>query len=77
MFTSKGFVTSSKHTIEDADTNFRIGIDKLPTYQNDAFWNLPDYYKQVIYPDYLHTLLVKGVYYTYTTLQTNEDWYLM
>lgn len=42
----------------------RIGFDKLPTYQNNDFWNLPERYKEIIYPENME-LLVEGDYYQY------------
>ena len=77
MFKTQGFVTSDRHTLEDADTHFRIGLDKLPTYQDEDFWNLPERYQQIVYPDCGHHLQVSGTYYTYTTVEEKEDWYLM
>lgn len=52
---------------------FRVGFDKLPTYQNDDFWNLPDKYKQVIYPDFPHKLTVEGKYYEYKSDQHDAE----
>lgn len=57
---------------------FRIGFDKLPTYQNDDFWNLPEKYQQVIYPDFPHTLTVEGEYYEFQNdFQKPEKLWLM
>ena len=50
---------------------FRVGFDKLPTYQNDDFWNLPDRYKKIIYPDFPHKLTVEGEHHEYQS-DTNE-----
>lgn len=57
---------------------FRVGFDKLPTYQNDDFWNLPDKYQQIIYPDFPYKLTVEGKYYQYqSTEQAKENLWLM
>ncbi|MCO5286809.1 MAG: CRISPR-associated protein Cas5 [Chitinophagaceae bacterium] len=57
---------------------FRVGFDKLPTYQNDDFWNLPEKYQQIIYPDFPHKLTVEGKYYEYkSNLQETEKLWLM
>jgi hypothetical protein len=57
---------------------FRVGFDKLPTYQNDDFWNLPDKYQQIIYPDFPYKLIVEGKYYQYqNTEQVTENLWLM
>lgn len=52
---------------------FRIGFDKLPTYQNNDFWNLPEKYKQIIYPDFPHKLTVEGEYYEYQSFQNETE----
>lgn len=57
---------------------FRVGFDKLPTYQNDNFWNLPDKYQQIIYPDFPYKLTVEGQYCQYqNTEQITENLWLM
>jgi CRISPR-associated protein Cas5, N-terminal domain len=52
---------------------FRVGFDKLPTFQNEDFWNLPEMYQQVIYPDYPHKLEVEGKYYEYMNDQDETE----
>lgn len=52
---------------------FRIGFDKMPTYQNDDFWNLPDKYVNIIYPDYSHKIAVEGKYYVYSDGNKTES----
>lgn len=32
-------------------SNFRVGFERVPTFQNNDFWNIPDRYAEVIYPD--------------------------
>lgn len=57
---------------------FRVGFDKLPTYQNGDFWNLPDKYQQIIYPDFPNKLIVEGKYYEYkNNLHEAEKLWLM
>ena len=53
--------------------DFRIGFDKMPTYQNDDFWNLPDKYVNIIYPDYPHEITVEGKYYVYCDGKKTEN----
>ena len=77
VFETQGFVTGDRHTLEDTHTHFRIGLDKLPTYQDDDFWNWPERYQQIIYPDCEQSLRVSGPYYTYTNAQYQESWYLV
>lgn len=74
VFETKGFV-SSKHTPKITESNiFRLGFDKIPTFQNDDFWNLPEKYVQVIYPSDGHTLTVEGAYYEFSD---KTKWYLV
>lgn len=76
-FETKGFVLAGEHTPKDILGGFRIGFDKMPTFQNDDFWNLPDKYKNVIYPDFPHSISVEGKYYEYQTLKELEKWCLI
>ncbi|MCX6152704.1 MAG: CRISPR-associated protein Cas5 [Candidatus Kapabacteria bacterium] len=54
---------------------FRIGFDKIPTFQNDDFWNLPEYYKEVIYPASGYLLKVNGNYYQFS--EDKSQWWLI
>jgi CRISPR-associated protein Cas5 subtype I-B len=71
-FETQGFVLSGEHIPQSISGEFRIGFDKMPTYQDDDFWNRPDKYKNIIYPDYPHALSVEGEYYEYESKDTNE-----
>lgn len=64
-FETKGFVLA-EYTIHSVGQDFRVGFDRLPTYQNDDFWNLPDKYRKVVYPDVDCELTVKGEYREYS-----------
>lgn len=69
-FETKGFITN-KHTPEINDsTSFRLGFDKIPSFQNDDFWNPPSEYVSVIYPSANNTIKVKGEHYIFNN-QTN------
>lgn len=62
-FETKGFVVAgSKPKLSGM---FRIGFDKMPTFQNDDFWNLPDKYVNIIYPEYPNSITVEGNYFVY------------
>ena len=75
-FETAAFV-SAQHKPKITGT-FRVGFDKLPAYQDDDFWNLPDRYQQIIYPDFPHKLTVEGKYYEYeSSLQETEKIWLM
>jgi len=76
-FETKGFVIAGEHIPKDISGGFRIGFDKMPTYQTDDFWNLPDKYKNVIYPDCPHSILVEGDYYEYQSSKEIEKWCLI
>ncbi len=54
---------------------FRVGFETLPTFQNDDFWNLPDRYEKVIYPDAGNSISVKGDY--FLDKKHNEKWWLI
>lgn len=48
-FKTQGFFKQTK--IENINfNNIRFGFDKIPTYQNENFWNDPDKYIDIIYP---------------------------
>lgn len=76
-FETKGFVIAGKHVPKDILGSFRIGFDKIPTYQNNDFWNLPDKYVNIIYPDYPHSIKVEGEYFEYKTTNKTEKWCLI
>lgn len=78
-FKTQGFVIAGEHIPKEISGEFRIGFDKLPTHQNNDFWNEPEKYKNIIYPDCPHSLLVNGVYYEYKLLGDNdvEKWVLI
>jgi CRISPR-associated protein Cas5h len=75
-FLARCFV-STKHKIVDLSSgkSFRIGLEKIPTYQNDDFWNLPESYKEVIYPSAGCEITVEGEYYIYN--KDGECWWLI
>lgn len=70
-FETLSFV-SAEHKPKVTGT-FRVGFDKLPTYQNDDFWNLPEKYQQIIYPDFPHKLIVEGKHYEYQDNQQETE----
>lgn len=45
--------------------NFRIGFEKLPTHQDNEFWNRPELYENVFYPDFPKSMTMIGPYYEY------------
>lgn len=77
VFETKGFVLAGEHKPKNVSGEFRIGFDKMPTYQDNDFWNWPDKYKNVIYPDSPHSIEVYGMYYEYHSKQELEKWCLI
>jgi len=76
-FKTKGFVIANKYKLKVINDDFRIGFDKLPTYQNDDFWNLPEKYVNVIYPECSYALQVEGDYWEYIHDKEIEQWVLI
>jgi CRISPR-associated protein Cas5 subtype I-B len=74
VFVTKGFVSSKHKPIIDSDNIFRLGFDKIPTFQNDDFWNLPEHYVQVIYPFDNQNLKVEGDYFEFSD---KSNWFLV
>jgi len=73
-FATQGFVTDKHQLINFEETNFRLGFDKVPTFQNNDFWNLPEAFVAVIYPSGGHVLKISGAYYT---LNDKSQWCLI
>ena len=69
-YVTRGFVVANQF-VPDI-TPGRIGFDKLPTFQNDDFWNLPDRYVQVVYPEYPQQLKGRGTYRKYMSETVEE-----
>jgi CRISPR-associated protein Cas5 subtype I-B len=72
LFEAHCFV-STDHILEDSRHPFHVGLDKIPTYQED-FWNRPDRYRTVMYPFGVNALRVSGEYYEYSN---GERWWLI
>lgn len=64
-FETGGFLTDDYQPQMEDLTKFRIGFDKIPTFQNDDFWNLPEYFKRIVYPSNGSTLKSKGKYFEF------------
>lgn len=54
---------------------FRIGIDRVPTHQNDDWWNEEDKYRRVAYPSEGHRISAIGKYYEFSS--DNSKWALI
>lgn len=70
-FETKGFITTTQHKPSVVGVrNFRVGFERIPSFQNDDFWNLPDRYFSVVYPSETetrqHSLSATGPHYTFS-----------
>ncbi|MEZ4963011.1 MAG: CRISPR-associated protein Cas5 [Saprospiraceae bacterium] len=67
-FETHGFISSSHKAIQFS----RLSFDRIPTFQTDDFWNLPERYQSVVYPSNRETVRANGIYYQYNESQ----WFL-
>ena len=57
------------------DEEFRLGFERIPTHQNDDFWNRPEKYVEVCYPDAGHEVALNaGEYFRFAD---GEAWNLV
>ena len=76
-FSTLGFI-SKKHTLNiRSGVNLRLGFDRIPTYQNDDFWNLPEHYETIIYPNIGGRLDAIGTFFLYQTASISDELYLI
>ncbi|MCT4614101.1 MAG: CRISPR-associated protein Cas5 [Marinifilaceae bacterium] len=64
-FSTKGFMPDTYEPIIDNVENIRIGFDKIPTYQNNDFWNVPDKFVSIVYPSDNSVIKSNGVFYEF------------
>jgi CRISPR-associated protein Cas5h len=66
-FVTKGFVKEKLLDVGKLLTaKFRLGVERVPTYQNNDFWNLPERYERVIYPSENYEVFGRGEFYEFT-----------
>jgi CRISPR-associated protein Cas5h len=67
-FKTDSFVTAQHQLNQEAllQDGFRLGVERVPTFQNDDFWNLPDKYVRVIYPSAGNQIAARGDYYQFS-----------
>lgn len=76
-FETAGFI-SKAHKLDLKNSNSpRFGFEKIPTYQNDDFWNLPERFETVVYPNAGTTLRAEGPYFTFRTASKSSQWFLL
>jgi CRISPR-associated protein Cas5 subtype I-B len=66
-FITAAFITEGHKLTNVALTkDFRVGVERVPTFQNDDFWNLPERYVKVIYPSEGREINAQGDFYEFT-----------
>ncbi|MFN7947724.1 MAG: CRISPR-associated protein Cas5 [Blastocatellia bacterium] len=65
-FETQAFVTGRHEIVQRGTESFRLGVERLPTFQNDDFWNLPERYVRVIYPSEGGLLKARGEHFQYS-----------
>lgn len=67
-FATKGFIKAEQINTQKtlASNKFRIGLEKIPTFQNNDFWNLPYRYEKVLYPSEEQEVFANGEFYEFT-----------
>jgi CRISPR-associated protein Cas5 subtype I-B len=66
-FKTRSFITEKHKLIKVSKTEgFRLGVERVPTYQNDDFWNLPDRYVRVFYPSEDGEISASGGHHEFT-----------
>ncbi len=74
-YQTKGFILRSHRLRVDADfTRFRVGFERIPTYQDAEWWNRPEAYREVAYPSDGMELSVVGDHFRF---DTGEAWCLI
>lgn len=62
-FVTKAFITKQyaidMSRMRQENRQMRLGFERIPTYQNEDFWNLPEKYVEVIYPSEKNEIPVK------------------
>lgn len=77
-FETTSFVKSGDYKPTIQEGAFRIGFEKIPTFQDNQFWNDPELYATVVYPDFPHSLTLEGLFYEYQSQSnlTEKCWLL-
>lgn len=57
-YQTQGFALR-KHRLVDP-TNLRVGFERIPTYQDNDWWNVPDRYREVVYPSNGGSIVMDG-----------------
>lgn len=74
-YRSTGFVLRTHRPSEDFNIfQFRLGFERIPTSQDDNWWNQPANYSDVIYPSNGAEIAVTGDFFRFTS---GETWCLV
>jgi CRISPR-associated Cas5-like protein len=67
-FVTQSFITEHHQLKTDKliVKGFRLGVERVPTFQNNDFWNPPEKYVRVIYPSEGKELNASGDYFQFT-----------
>ena len=72
-FTTQSFITEHHQLKMDKLVNtsafakgFRLGVERIPTFQNNDFWNPPEKYVRVIYPSEGKEVIASGDYFQFS-----------
>lgn len=57
-YQTQGFALR-EHRLVDL-TNLRVGFERIPTYQDSDWWNVPDRYREVVYPSNGGSIVMDG-----------------
>jgi CRISPR-associated Cas5-like protein len=69
-FVTQAFITEQHQLNTGIDTatfanGFRLGVERIPTFQDDDFWNPPEKYVRVIYPSGGKGIAARGDYFQF------------
>jgi CRISPR-associated protein Cas5h len=81
-FDTTGFISKTHKTDLKNSSIVRLGFEKIPTFQTDDFWNLPERYETVIYSSPMdatpnQTIRASGDFFTYQTPNNATFWHLI
>ncbi|MDR3708831.1 MAG: CRISPR-associated protein Cas5 [Capsulimonadaceae bacterium] len=73
-YQTKGFALRTHTLVGKIEPRLRVGFERIPTYQDDNWWNRPDGYREVVYPSAGTELQVSGEHFVFST---GEAWCLI
>lgn len=74
-YSTKGFALRTHKPSGDFNfARFRLGFERIPTYQDNGWWNRPESYREVMYPSEGAEIALNGNYFRSST---GEAWCLV